>query len=371
MKLGLMQVVPAVCAGVSLIGALVCMGISGSLTGSEYSQQAAERWAQDGDLHYAQVSAFFSEASGFRESAVSGVREKIDAALTAASLEANGDAPLWYDAYSVQLGTVKAVGTKPASNKALLTAVGGDFFQLHPMQLADGVYLRPDDLMKDRVMIDTTLAWQAFGSPEVSGMELRVDDVTYLVAGVIEPDQADSDAYGDTPRLYLPMEMLHQTADASAASLTAVSRKDDAPDETVSGATGQYIGCYEAVIPNPVRGFAEKTLKEALGERDSMKLLQNTGRGSLLRRWENLQGLRKMVIASDGIAYPYWENAARLIDFTAARLLLVEIILLILPVGWTLWMLWSGCRWLGGFIRRKLEENRRKYRTIEKDPYSI
>ena len=370
MKLGLRHIVPAVCAGISFIGVLVCAGISASLTGSQYSQQAGERWVQSGDLRCAQVTAFFSEASDFRESSVMTVREKVNNALATASLEGSADAPLWYDAYSVERGSVEVIGTKPSVCKALLTAVGGDFFQLHPMHLVNGVYLRPDDLMKDRVMIDTRLAWQTFGSSDVAGMELRVDDVTYLVAGVIEPenDKANRDAYGEIPRIYLPIEMLGRESQA-AVTENDTGKLNTEPDNTA--ASGQYLTCYEAVLPNPVRGFAEKTVKEAVGEHDSMKLLQNTGRSSILRRWENLLDLHKMVIASDGIAYPYWENAARMTDFAAARLLLMEIIFAVLPVGWALWMLWNGYRWLSAFIRCKIEENKRRYRTIERDPYSI
>ena len=125
------------------------------------------------------------------------------------------------------------------------------------------------------------------------------------------------------------------------------------------------------MLPNPVRGFAEKTLREALGEREHMKLIVNTNRGSAARRWDTLRHLREMAVISDAIAYPWWENAARMRDFTAAELFRTELLLLVFPLLCLLALIWKGYRALERFIGEKREASRRKYRTIEKDPYSV
>ncbi len=358
------RLLPGGIAAVCLIGCGVCEVVSTALTGSRISQQAAERW-QSGDLRYAQISVFCSEQSLFYPTTAEGIRESVDAALKKASVEApNKDARTWYDCYSIQRGTAYVTGKKKQSAQALVTAVGGDFFTMHPMQLMDGGYISPHDLMHDRVVIDELLAWQVFGSDAVSGQEISIDGTTYLIAGVVRPesDRASSTVYGDKPRLYL----LYQEPSSSGSSY---GMEDDYG--MYSGSSTEYVTCYEAVLPDPVRDFAKNTLSDALGERDGTEVVVNTGRASLKNRWHNLLHLREMVVSHDAIAYPYWENAARMTDFTSAQLLGFEIAFLAFPVLYGLWLLWKGYRALDRFIAKKREALKRRYRTIEKDPYSI
>lgn len=362
MKFRKRRVIPLAFAVLSLLGAGISSGVSRQLYSTQISQQAAERWAADSGDAYAQVSVFFSRDASFLESSAAGIREAVDAALVTASLESeNEDARLWYDCYSAQRGTADVRGTKKNSASALVTAVGGDFFRMHPLPLLDGSYFSPDDLMHDRVVIDETLAWQTFGSSEVAGMELVIDDMTYQIAGVVarEDDKTSAAAYGEDPRVYMSF--------SSALNTRQRQNEDggDIPDDTPS------IDCYEAVLPNPVRGFAEQTLTDAIGEREGFRIIQNTTRTSLTNRWNTLRHLREMVIVSDRIAYPYWENAARMTDFTAAQLLGVTIFFLVFPVLYGLWLLWRGYRLIDAFIKKKREQHKRKFRTIEKDPYSV
>ncbi len=366
------RILPAGIAAVCLIGCGVCEVVSSALTGSHISQQAAERW-QSGDLKFAQISVFCSSQSSFYPSSAEGIRESVKAALNKASIEApNENARIWYDCFSIQRGTSMVTGKKMQSAQALVTAVGGDFFTMHPMQLMDGGYFFPDDLMHDRVVIDELLAWQVFGSDAVAGQEITVDGTTYLIAGVVKPesDRASSAAYGKKPRLYLPYQ------EQSSSGSDPYSMGGDYGDYGMyggenSGSDAELVTCYEAVLPDPVRDFARNTLNDALGERDGTEVVVNTGRASLKNRWHNLRHLREMVVSDCAIAYPYWENAARMTDFTAAQLLGFEIAFLAFPVLYGLWLLWKGYRALDRFIAKKREALKRKYRTIGKDPYSI
>ena len=350
-----------------LIAVFICECVTAAGYGSQVHLTAAKRWDSDGSLPYRQVSVYVSGSRAISVSSVETIRENIDKALKTASLEAkNKDAKLWYDAWSTDQGEVSVKGDKTQNVTALATAVGGDFFLAHPMKLLSGNYIRPDDLMQDRVVIDTLLAWHTFGSSDVAGRELNVDGKIYLIAGVIEPakDKITETAYGEKPRIYLPF------ADSSAAAyLDAYS--DSNYDEDSAGNSGMKIECYEAILPNPVRGFAEKTLREALNSREDMKMVNQTERSSLTKRWETLKHLRESVVCSDGIVYPWWENASRIRDFSAAELLRTEILLLILPLLCLLVLIWKGYRAIEHLIDEKREQSKRKYRTIERDPYSV
>jgi hypothetical protein len=347
--------VPLLIAAVLLLGACICEGIGVCMTSGQLHQTAAERWAADGELSYVQVSAFFGSQSATTEAALDSIRETVNKKLTEASLKpADKDARLWYDAWSTEQKQVTVRGAKTTECTALATELGGDFFLAHPMRLLGGSYIQPDDLMHDRVVIDHLLAWQAFGSPDVAGMELTIDGTVYQIAGVVAPEQdkTTQTAYGKTPRVYMPFPKSTETEGSFAGS-------------------GSLICCYEAVLPNPVRGFGEKLLKEAVGEHAGIRFVTNSGRGSLARRWNHFRHLREMVVVTDSIVYPWWENAARMRDFSAAELMCPEILLLLFPVLCLLAYIWKGYRLLEQFIERKREAHKRRYRTIEKDPYSI
>ena len=357
MKLKNKAVILLCCAVLMVLAAGVCEIISAVQFSGQIHQTAAERWDTDGSSPCGQVSAFFSRENALSTASVESLQESIKKALTTASLEPKTkDGRLWYDAWSAEQGTVSVKGAKQQETDAIATAVGGEFFLVHPMKLLSGNYIRPDDLMHDRVVIDALLAWYTFGSSDVAGMELTVNGTIYQIAGVVEPaqDKTTQTAYGDKPRLYLPF-----------------TAENDHDEGSVNYSTSSDITCYEAVLPNPVRGFAEKTLREALGEREHMKLIVNTNRGSAARRWDTLRHLREMAVISDAIAYPWWENAARMRDFTAAELFRTELLLLVFPLLCLLALIWKGYRALERFIGEKREASRRKYRTIEKDPYSV
>lgn len=338
----------AVLYGAALLSLLVSVtlaGVSDSLAGRLDSQCAAERWQGDGETPYAQVSVFLGQGAGFTTDSADYVAEAVDAALKQAAMEQEKDGPrLWYDAYSVQAGQVQMNGKKRTAATAEVTAVGGDFFLMHPLELLDGSYFTEDDLMQDRVVLDEKLAWDLFGSAKVSGMEVLIDDTKYLIAGVVKPekDSASKTAYGDKPHVYISYS-LYQTWQSEN--------------------TSAWIGCYEVVMPNLVRGYAEKTVTDAIGERSCTQILQNTGRTSLSHRWHTLRHLHDMVIVPDSLSYPYWENAARIYDYDMGVLLGFQIAFLVLPLIVVLRLLWKAYRWTEQLIARKRQERKDRFRT--------
>ena len=222
-----------------------CLLISGilafwnhHLSGLLPGQQAAERWSNES----AQISVFLRPEAEFSTDSIQSLHETIDAELTSKSLKPEQKyARLWYDAYSTQAGQTEVTGNRKGHTDALMTAVGGDFFLIHAPELVSGGYFTEQDGMHDRVVIDMQLAWDLFGSSDVAGMEITVQGISCLVAGVIQPetDYASKTAYGTMPRIYIPYIMYQQFDSENAG----------------------HISCYEAVLPNPVRNFAKELLK--------------------------------------------------------------------------------------------------------------
>ena len=165
-------------------------------------------------------------------------------------------------------------------------------------------------------------------------MEITVQGISCLVAGVIQPetDYASKTAYGTMPRIYIPYIMYQQFDSENAG----------------------HISCYEAVLPNPVRNFAKELLKKSMNlEEANSILLENTGRYSLSGRWNTLRKLRNLVVC-ETVTFPYWENAARIISFDTAVILLLQIVFLIYPVIYLIWLICKAYR----FSENKLFEKR-------------
>lgn len=263
-------------------------------------QQAAERWSgkQGG---YAQVTLFLSDNAALTQDDIPALREKVDASLAVASLEAGDGARLWYDAYSAELDMDLERGFLKASATAV--GVGGDFFLIHNMRLISGAYISESDISRDQAVLDRHTAWQLFGSSDCVGMDFMIGQRIYYVAGVVDRDEgaANELTMGDKGRVYLHLNQLGQNTP---------------------------INCYEAVMPDVVSDFALKTLEDAAAATEGeYAAVQNTGRFSLVNLFKALKGLTERSVRTDKIAFPYWENAARLTLDRLALLLVLRILL--------------------------------------------
>ena len=322
MKLRKIQIIRLVTAGFCILMIVILACISAHLCGLLPSQQAGERWQDDGKAM--QISVFLRPEADFSTATLTSLHETIDTELTSKSIQAeNKSARLWYDAYSTQIGQTEVTGNRKKPSDALVTVVGGDFFRIHAPELVSGGYFSEQDIMQDRVVIDVQLAWNLFGSADVAGMELTVQNQKCLVAGVIRPesDYASKTAYGTLPRIYLSYDFYQENWNPEICR----------------------ISCYEAVLPNPVRNFAKELLTKQmnLDEEGNSVILENTGRYSLSGRWNTLRHLKHLVVC-ETVTFPYWENSARIIAFDTAILLLMQIIFSLWPVIYLLYLIRKG-----------------------------
>ncbi len=327
-----------------------------------YSQQEAQRWeVKKGS--YEQVSAFISPEEAMQTEGVENIRNSLMQKLSQdALLETKNNARVWIDAYSGE----SEIEVRKDSNTISVTTlgVGGDFFQFHPLPLLSGSYISDQDLNNDRIVIDQGTAWVLFGSNDVVGMQVWIQNTVYVVAGVVasEEDDLSKIAYGKENRIYIPYESLkkHQ--------------------ENV------YVTCYEAVLPNPISNYAYNALKEACGlqeeEEDvfeenenntlnfsSIEVIENSSR---YEEWNLLTGLNQLKFRSmrtNSIKYPYWENVARTVEEQQMILLVIRLLLLLVPlISLVVWIsyLWIHKTWTvkGVFlwmiemIKEELRENK-------------
>lgn len=292
-------------AGLAVL-ALLCVWGLNAVTHALPTQSAAKAWRGENEMRFAQVSAFLPEDEKIDQSSVESFRRTLDQKLIDASLEAPEGGRLYDDAYSGVTTVAVTSGKTTLSVKTV--GVGGDFFLFHPLTLRSGSYLTANDYMNDRVLLDEELAWALFGSYDVAGMTIQIGERTYPVAGVVhrEDDFASKKAYQDGPGMFMSYDALNAISETK-------------------------ISAYELVMPDMISGFAEGIVKDNFSVGDGT-VVENTGRYGALRLWKVLTAYGERSMNTQGIIYPYWENAARLTEDYAALLLLFAVLFAVCPV---------------------------------------
>lgn len=289
-------------------------------------QQMAKRWSNVGES--AQISCFFAQGTEVTKDTIRGFEAGLESSLKEEAIESastNPNARMWIDAYSAT-GKVTLQNGKKTLADAKAIGVGGEFFQFHPLKLLYGNFFSASDVMEDYVILDEDAAWQLFGSNNVAGMQVTIAGVPHIVAGVIErADGRLNDAAGNqTTTVYLSNHSL----------------------ETYGISYG--INCYEVVMPNPVEGYALKTVKENMKMEDGIEYIENTTRYSLLNLGKVFLEFGSRSMNSQAIIYPYWENVARGWEDIFAMILLFRVLFLLFPIVLLVILvikLWKGKTW--------------------------
>ena len=311
------KALPWIAAGVLALLSALCFLMLYLRAAPLNAQRAAQRWQGESETDFVQVSCFIPVDERRSLEDIYKFRQQIETKLHEAALDIQNDARLWVDAWSTT-GKVSAQ-TELGKGEARVIAVGGEFFQFHPLHLLNGNYISEGDLMQDRVLLDEDMAWQLFGGTQLQGLELKLNGVPFVVAGVVEREQ---DVF--SRRAYTAGAGLYMSFDAYKKL------------EEKAG-----IDCYELVMAEPVRGFARSFVREKfpLGRGE---VVQNTGRFTLSRLWDVVAHLSTRSMQTLGVVYPYWENAARGAEDTCALLMLLGIVLALYPLslllarGWKL-----------------------------------
>ena len=302
-----------------IIGVLICLITAQSIAPQLLDQQAARRWAGGSETAYTQLSCFISSEAAPTLDDIAAFSNSVDNALLAASLEAADNGSLWTQAYSSQ-SRLTVTGSY-GSAEAAVWGVGGDFFLFHPLPLRYGSYIADDDVMLDRVVIDEDLAWRTYGSLDVAGLELTISGRPYQIAGVVssETDRYTAAAYSGGPRLYLSYQALKEL-------------NGSAP-----------ITCYEVILPNPISSFGRNLLQDNFlteqRERGLVQIIENSSRFDMEQIVQVLTHFDQRTLRQEAIAYPYWENAARLAENQLARTLLAGTLCALFPAGCLIYLL--------------------------------
>jgi len=270
------------------------------------SQQTAKYWAGDSKDRFAEVSCFFPVNKPVAIDTIFTFRKGIDKKLTEAGVKPREEGKSWTDCYSTA-DTLSVKGERDSSDVTAI-GVGGDFFMFHPYQLISGSYISDDDLMKDRVVLDYELAWKLFGGTSLEGMTVSIGGTPYYVAGVVrrETDKFSKKAFTSEPAMFM-----------SYATLAALKE-------------GTGISCYEIAMPDPISKFAKTFLEESFKTQKGT-VVENSTRYDFTSIYKIFKDFGSRSMATNGVIYPYWENAARITEAYVARLYVYILLLALFP----------------------------------------
>jgi hypothetical protein len=343
-----------------LVTGMIMAVISGiriyQIQDTQRAQFAAERWSGDSGVQYRQFSCFakgqpqvgmspdlyLSSEVSLNVSDIEAIRKNLNMTIETASGKTDEqnavspgrskpkseDSRLWIDAYSTQthfmINRPKTDTSLELQKDVTLIGVGGDFFLIHNMLLESGAYLYEDTLDTKKIVIDTELAFNFFGTYNVVGESVYISGKSYTIVGVVRhpATEIDNRTQGEYMRAYILFPELSKLMSANNGSMP-----DQTMDNTFSegdiGANNTELNklaitSYEVVIPNRVTGIAKQDLLSAFemaGKQESGFLfVENTERFSPFRLVDTLFPIGETDYSRRGYSVPFWESSARMAE---------------------------------------------------------
>ena len=172
--------------GLMLIAVIVLCITFGKLKSCLPSRRLADKWSAGES--YSQVSVFFADSVELDLDRLNATIDRFEKKLDEVLEQSTESVEAGFWTYGYSSDSSLFVMREAVVVEAAVTGVGEDFFMFHPLRLVSGSYIYGSDLMRDRVVIDSELAWQLFGATDVAGMAIEMGGLPYIIAGVVAPE---------------------------------------------------------------------------------------------------------------------------------------------------------------------------------------
>lgn len=321
----------AICCG-------VCVWRLWAVSNTLDSQKAAQRWKGTGERDFAQISCYLPPLGQISLDDIYKFRNEMAQKLKGAGYDIEKETGLYRDAWSAFRSIKVANGRRSGEVRAV--AVGGNFFDFHPLRLVSGSYLTPDDVMDDRVLLDKETAWLLFGASDVAGLSFSIEGIPFVVAGVYEHerDTFSKIAYGEAMTVYISFNALRKINTIAPVSTdnsligAAVGAVVTATANTIADGLFNAPVCYELVMAEPVKGFTYSSVTDKFPTKQVL-FAENTYRFEVSRLLTLLKNRVSRSMSNGVYTIPYWENAARAAEDRAAMWLAGAVVTGALPAG--------------------------------------
>ena len=224
--------------------------------------------------------------------------------------------------------------------------------------VAVGVFVsfKGDDIMQDHIILDEVAAWNLFGSTNIVGQVVMIDEIPHIVSGVYRrsDDRINRLAGNDVATVFMSISALKEHGQFT------------------------YINSCEVMMPNPIDDFAKNIVTESIGiDESKYDIFENSNRFHWTKLWQIVSKYGTRGMNSKGIVTPYWENVARGVEDILAPICVVACALLaytFVVVALTLLRMWKLRRIhfkdIMNLIGRLVDRYRaRKYEKIERGEY--
>lgn len=328
-KIKLRHKIIAAINAAAVAGAIILTAVGSSAARAQRYNYAWERWKGESKDSFGQVSCYFSKDAGFDINSVRSAQQMIMSKLSEASVTPEEGQKLIECAYSVPVGSATLSGDGPGTSEAEITAVGGDFFSFRNFTMLSGSFFEDDDLMHNGIVIDEQAAFLLYGSDNIIGQNIYINNVKLYVSGVIAlPEtKAEKSCAGKKPKAYISYD---------AAGLIFNQGSDDSSSYNKQGSEVNKVTCFECVSPDPVENFTYNAIKKAFVETETYKgkisIVDNVKRYEPKTRLKALKKIADVVVVKEDVVYPYWENASRMTDVKLSFIYGGRRLLLIIPI---------------------------------------
>lgn len=323
------------------------------LTSERQDQYMADYWGQGADVSYRQMSVFargarpvddttpllyVSSDISLRKADIPVIRAAIQGTVDASNpnlpdkakgLDSDGSPKGWEDCYSstvmanvtlVDEDKTTSTDTIILNTDAEIVGIGGNYKAFHPFRFLCGGFLPEVQIDRNQIVINDIMAWYFFKSYDVAGRKVELGGEIFTVIGVVEEMNTSIDelAGADKPRAYIYFDRLTLLipSDANTNAGSADMMADASGSTGTTSSDVLAIQCYEAMMPELVKGVAITDIKGALPNYaltdPKIFVVSNTDRYTLTRVWDWVFPLGESQSKLTGYELPYWEMAAQI-----------------------------------------------------------
>lgn len=305
---------------VSLVLFWVLSIVKNSLVGTLYDQKAYLMWSEGG-AGSTQVSMYFDPAVKINDFAIGSVKNLISKEL---SDTLNHDEYVFdeddpfagpFTSSYCAFGKVNISSSETTQIQDVnAVGIGDEFFSIHPLDLKTGQFFSGNDLMKDKVILDSNTAFALFGSYDCIGLTVRIGDMPHIVSGVYDPDQSKLSkiAGSDGGYIFISCESLSNYG-------------------TTDGITN-----IEIVATEPVSHYIYQVLnntEKTKFPQGSYEIVENSTRFSMESILSNvILNYPERTMRKNKIVFPYWENIARVYENYCAVIVVFQLLCLLVAL---------------------------------------
>lgn len=335
---------------------LIAFGVGRAiyLTDTRPDQYVAEAWQNGGETSYRHMTvyaggirsggdttpmAYVDGGKSLRLADITEMRKSLQSSASTGS-ESSSKGTFredrlkgWEDCYSSTVtATIEAMEVKDGMEVTTgtadtqLVAVGGNYRAFHPFRFLSGGFLPETPVDTYQIVINDVLAWKFYRSYNVVGNRIIINGQMFTIIGVVEEKNTKvAELAGEQSyRAFIYFGALETLYKNTTVDDSGYGDYDDYTDDTsyYSSTGSNYldysIQCYEAMLPELVKGVAVSDFKNAIPNysltNPQVYVANNTGRFGVFRVFDTMFPLGETAKERLGYEFPYWEIAAQMTE---------------------------------------------------------